>query len=100
MVVRRLRNVAQEIQKLVEAEATGLETNSHGWHFRPCLLSVPEPCELKDNSGASYQIWVVLRELENGYCVVFDPDEMEFGLASGGVVISFYGSFVETLNAM
>jgi hypothetical protein len=92
--------LAQEIQKLVEAETAGLETNSHGWHFRSCLLSEPELCELKDHSGAPFQAWVLLRESDNGYSVVFDPDQMEFGLASSGVVISFYSSFVETLNAM
>ncbi len=60
------------------------------------------------------QYWLVLDEAPqdqiNGYQIIFDEQDEEFGLAaksnligadmSIGIVIGFYGSFVDTINNM
>jgi hypothetical protein len=59
------------------------------------------------NKGEIVQLWLVLEERpddKDGYKIVYDPSDNEFGLATPGtelpVLISFYGSFVETLEGM
>lgn len=92
--------LAREIQMRIEVEAFGVEKNAHGWRFRAHLLPEPQLSELKDPAGKSCQVWTVLREPDNGYLIIYDPEEMEFGLATGGVIIGTYEGFLETLNAM
>jgi hypothetical protein len=92
--------LAQEIQKRIEADANGANLNSFGWNFRSHLLQEPKLYDLKDHAGNPYEVWVVLQQPNDGYQIVFDPEILEFGLATGGVVIGTYGSFMDALNAM
>lgn len=89
-----------EIQKRLEDEISGIETSAHNWLFRPFLLTTPEVCEFKYLNGLTSEVWVVLRENPNGYCIIFDSEENEYGLATSNVIISNYPTFMEALNAM
>jgi hypothetical protein len=61
------------------------------------------------DSRAAATLWLVLDEcpgLETGYLVVYDAARDEFGLAGkgaggdAGVVVGWYGSLCDTLEAM
>jgi hypothetical protein len=92
--------LAQEILERVEADAAGAVTSKWDWDFRQHMLQVPVLSMLKDPAGRPCQVWVVLQQSPDGYSVIFDPEDNEFGLATGGVVIGYYGGFMATLNAM
>lgn len=92
--------LAQEIKKRVNAETIGMYESARGWHFREHILPEPMRAELKDHAGKPYQVWVVLIEPGNGYSVIFDDTDLEFGLATSGVVIGMHGGFMDALNAM
>lgn len=91
---------AATIKERIDSEIDGIDSNASGWHFRPFLLEVPHLAQLKEHNGGTCQVWIVLREPNDGYSVVFDPEVGEFGLATGGTIVGIYGGFMETLNAM
>ena len=49
-------------------------------------------------------LWLVLEEhpqTHDGYKIVFDESSRQYGLASSGdVFVGYYGTFIETLDAM
>jgi len=92
--------LAQEILERIEADAAGATKTKFGWDFRQHMLQTPVLSMLKDHSGNPCKVWVVLKEPGDGYSVVVDPEGGDFGLATGGVVVGFYGGFMAALNAM
>ncbi len=88
---------SDNVKQILLREIGDRTANRFGWDFRPFLL--PEP-ELRSYDGE--KLWTVLVERNDGegYHVVFDADEGKFGLATDGVCIGLYGSFLETLDAM
>lgn len=93
-------SAAAAIKERIESEIEGIDSNEFGWHFRPYLLELPQLTQMKEHDGGMCQVWVVLREKNDGYSVVFDPEVGEFGLATGGTIVGIYGGFLETLNAI
>jgi hypothetical protein len=77
-----------------------MQANRHGWAFRPLLVQPPQLEAFRDPNGRKWKAWAVLREAGNGYTLAYDDGDKSFILATGGVVVSSYESFVEGLNAM
>jgi hypothetical protein len=89
---------ADDVKQIVLREIGERTTSGVGWEFRPFMLSEPE---LRSYGGEN--LWTVLIEHVDGaegYHVIYDSDQGMFGLATGGVCIGLYGSFLETLDAM
>jgi hypothetical protein len=91
---------SSDVKRRVESEIAEVDANTFGWDFRAHLLANPELHEYRDDKGKPWQLWLVLREPEDGYHIVFDPDDGEFGLATGGVVVGWHGTFLTTVNGM
>jgi len=101
------RKVANIIQ--AELDQKGSALNWHGVSLDRCLLDpVLRQFEDSFNDGEVLKMWLVLEENPetlDGYKIVYDPEENEFGLALSGkgalpVFIGYYGSFVDTLEGM
>jgi hypothetical protein len=101
---------SEQIKNIIQAELKGRDAikNWHGVSLEKCLVE-PTLMDFEDsfNECEIVQLWLVLEERpddKNGYKIVYDPSDGEFGLATPGtklpVLISFYGSFVETLEGM
>ena len=102
---------AAEISRLVEREIDGnwSRSNAHGVDLRRCLVT-PTKGIYEDCSGSgTIELWAVLEEVpedQSGYKIVFDERTGSFGLATRNFpgrpdgLIGFYGSFLETLEAM
>jgi hypothetical protein len=101
---------ADKVKNIIQAELQSGETisNWHGLSLNKCLVE-PVLMDFEDsfNNGEIIKLWLVLEERpdeKDGYKIVYDPDENEFGLATNGnelpVLISFYGDFIETLEGM
>jgi hypothetical protein len=89
-------------------------SNLHGVDLRKCLLSLPirktfrnswfDPrVRESDANRLNQERWLILEERpveKDGYAIVYEEGTDQFGLASGETLIAFYGSFIETLNAM
>ncbi len=83
--------------------------HAHGIDLKVCLV---EP-ELRKYRGVREReipekLWFVLQEVRNGvkgYAMIYSESMDQYGLAvtdkkDGPIVIGFYGSFMETLEAM
>ena len=79
--------------------------NPHGVELRTCLVA-PARRRFIDASdkNQTLDLWLVLEEhpqTHDGYKIVFDESSRQYGLASSGdVFIGYYGTFIETLDAM
>jgi hypothetical protein len=103
--------IAEDVRRLVEIEiGSGWELEyPHGVQLRRCLV-VPriERMRVGWDETTSLNLWVVLEEDPDekaGYLVAYDEAEESFGLASRGsegrhIFLGYYGSFIETLEAM
>jgi hypothetical protein len=99
---------SEEITKLIEEEIKGNwpQPNPHDVDLKKSLVVPPVKQVFKDsfNDNKEIDMWLVLEEdpdEKNGYKIVFDEKEKQFGLAtSNGVFIGFYGTFLATLNGM
>ncbi len=100
----------EQVASIIKSELDGKHSvpNWHGVSLEKCLVN-PVLTDLEDsfNDGNVVSMWLVLEERpdeKDGYKVVYDPVENEFGLATPGknipVFISYYGSFIETLAGM
>jgi hypothetical protein len=104
-----------EIKQAIFDELNEREINS--WHGITKynidqLLVEPTTIELVDVLGQRNMYWLVLDEqpgdLKDGYRVVYDEREDEFGLATKtatqskevGLLVGLYGSFVDALDNM
>ena len=89
-------------------------SNLHGVNLKQCLLSTPIRKSLRnswfdtklresDTNRINVELWLILEERpteKDGYAIVYSEEGDQFGLAMGETFIAFYGSFIETLNAM
>ena len=102
---------ASEISELIEREIGGnwSLSNAHGVDLRRCLVE-PTKRVYEDSfrRGEMIELWLVLEEVpedQSGYKIVFDEGSQMFGLATSNVAgpdvfLGYYGSFLETLEAM
>jgi hypothetical protein len=103
---------ASEVSRVVTDEISGnwSLSNTHGVDLKRCLV-VPIKHDYRDsfNEGDVISLWLVLEEVpedSSGYKIVFDETTRRFGLATGDaqrledVFLGFYGTFLETLEAM
>lgn len=102
---------ATEISRLIqrEIEDASFISNAHGVDLRRCLVT-PTKGVYEDCSGSgTIELWLVLEEVpedQSGYKIVFDERTRSFGLATRNFpgrpdgLVGFYGSFLETLEAM
>ena len=101
-----------EVSQIVMEEIAGnwSVSNAHGVDLKRCLV-VPTRRDYADPivEGSSHSLWLVLEEVpedQSGYKIVFDEATHKFGLATGDVkqnrdvFLGFYGTFLETLEAM
>jgi hypothetical protein len=107
---------AAAIRKKIGDEIAGgwSRSNLHGIDLRRSLLREPvlttyknswfDPVKPQDGQNTPLvHLWLVLEEnpiTKKGYQIVYDQAADLFGLASGGIFISFYGNFIETFEAM
>jgi len=105
---------ASEVMEIIKCEIDDNWTlsNAHGVDLRKCLLPQPMKKTYEDSfkEGETIELWLVLEEIpedESGYKIVFDEESQMFGLAVPGshendndIFIGFYGTFLETLEAM
>jgi hypothetical protein len=104
-----------DVGAIVEAELSGdrarfnaLGVDRRGFVIPPRQAACRIP-PLPPNQGADQarELWIVFEErsgTKDGYLVIFDEQERDFGLAVWGedvpVLIGFYGSFLDTLEGM
>jgi hypothetical protein len=106
---------SDEVAALVRAEIRekGSGSNAHGLDLRMCIVTprkircrntFPDPDHPKP---PILELWLVLEEVPGsaqGYVIVFDESEREFGLAYPGdrdpAFLGWYGDFWTTLHAM
>lgn len=99
------------IKEIVQLEIKGdlNISNLHGVDLRKCLVEpYLETLEDSFNKGQTVRMYVVLKEHPNsdqGYQIVFDPQENMFGLSIQGegpyrVFLGYDGSFLESLKGM
>jgi hypothetical protein len=101
-----------EIRATVEREIAGdwSRTNAHRCDLRRCLVN-PEKRRFQDESpvrAGMIELWVVLEELPascDGYKIVYGEERRLFGLACPGIAghevfLGWYGTFLETFEAM
>jgi hypothetical protein len=84
-------------------------SNPHGIDLSRCLVH-PERRHFCDsfNQNRTIDLWLVLEQdtkTHEGYKIVFDEGNCKYGLAICGqegcdVFIGYYGTFIETLDAM
>jgi hypothetical protein len=103
---------ASEVSRIVTDEigSNWSISNAHSVDLKRCLV-VPTKHDYRDsfNEGGVISLWLVLEEVpedNSGYKIVFDETTRRFGLATGDaqqrqhVFLGFYGTFLETLEAM
>jgi hypothetical protein len=99
---------ANDVSQLIEAELRGADGgHGHGLDLDRCL--VPPKKQIFDDASqqdTTLEMWLVLEEdpvERSAYKIVFH-EQRGFGLAVPGsaraVLIGFYGSFVDALEAM
>ena len=97
---------SSEITNLIQAE---LSSCSGSLKARPdlgrCLVAPTRASFAGKGEGELSDFWLVLEErpeTEDGYKIVFDEQTRQFGLATGKqkMFIGFYGTFLQTLEAM
>jgi hypothetical protein len=115
--------LADDVWKKVEAEIAGNweRSNAHGVDLRKCVVRPPVSNEYQESFVLSHKIdaqgrkvvdrwgerprnlWLVLEEhpgTKSGYAIVYREETDVFGLALAGAVVGYYGTFLETLEAM
>lgn len=97
---------SSEITNLIQAELSSrsLPLRAHPDLGR-CLVAPTRASFAGEGEGNITDLWLVLEErpeTEDGYKIVFDEQTRQFGLATGKrkVFIGFYGTFIQTLEAM
>lgn len=100
----------EEVTQNIEKEINGQWSlsNAHGVDLRRCLVSPTKKIYEDMADKSSIQLWLVLEESpenQSGYKIVMDEETRDFGLAiisdkNENIFIGFYGSFLETLEAM
>jgi len=99
-----------QITELIEGEigTDWSRSNAHGVNLKVCLVP-PLLQEYQDGFEPEKQVslWLVLEEdpvSQSGYKIVYSDLENMFGLAVCGhdyaIFIGYYGTFLETLEAM
>lgn len=100
-----------DISQVIAGEIAGDwdRKNPHGVDLRTCLVT-PERRRFVDatDKNQALDLWLVLEEhpqTHSGYMIVFDETSRRYGLAvidqhKQDVFIGFYGTFLETLDAM
>src|SRR4051812_15495644 len=97
---------ADEVSEIIGREVAERWDDAfpHGITLRRCLVSPPRIGRFVDpeDSPEAFELWIVLEErpeTHDGYQIVFDG--RDFGLASSGnVFLGYYGTLLETLNAI
>jgi hypothetical protein len=102
-----------EVRSIVEHEIgdNWSQSNAHQVNFRKCLVQPKKvPCRNtfpQLNGGNPLDLWIVLEETpgkRDGYLIVYDERQCEFGLAvwdgDTPVFIGFYGDLLTTLFRM
>jgi len=105
---RCIAMTADEVRALVDEDIQRHWPPTMNWHgvqLERCLLRQPELRTYRDSLAEDevVQLWLVLQEVpgdESSYQVIFDEERGTFGLATGGVLIGFYGSFTDTVAGM
>ena len=91
---------ASEVQHRVHTELGDKRENKHGWNFDNRLVNPPVQRNYEESDGSTSIYWVVLIENENGYHIVFDESDGQFGLATSGVVVGWHGDLITTIDGM
>ena len=91
---------ANEVQHRVLTELGDKRENKYGWNFGDRLVNPPVQSTYHEADGTTSVYWVVLIESENGYHVVYDESENDFGLATSGTVVGWHGSLIDTIDGM
>lgn len=108
--IERVRDrVGEELAACGELSAQGLGTD----RLQARLVRPPRQAIFTsdfDSSPDGSKLWLVLDECpgqDSGYLVIYDASRDEFGLAgkgvggdTGGKIVGWYGSLLETLQAM
>ncbi len=99
-----------EVTQKIEKEINGqwLLSNAHGVDLRRCLVNPIKKTYQDIASDDSIELWLILEEnpeTHSGYKIVMDEETGDFGLAiisdkNEDIFIGFYGTFLETLEAM
>jgi hypothetical protein len=90
-IARVKRVIEEELRKAQRQADTGIVSGL----VQPYRLSLPTAW------GTAEQVWVVFREPgRDGYSIVFDERGAQFGLATSGKIIGFYGAFLTIFDGM
>jgi hypothetical protein len=92
---------ASDVSRVIQAElACGPKAAELGFDVDKCLTP-PTRCEFRcASSNTTWDLWLVLEEPGRRLKVVFDERSNQFGIAQGNIFEGFYGTFLETLDAI
>jgi len=100
----------KEISEIIERELNGdlSLSNAHGVDLKRCLVTPSLQTYDNFDQTETLRLWLVLEEMpddKSGYKIAFDEKSKMFGLATGSfgehdMFLGFYGTFLETLEAM
>lgn len=91
---------SDEVWALVCRQLGDKRENKYGWNFGDRLLNPPEQRDYNETDGSTSSYWTVLIESDDGYHIVFDEDDGQFGLATSGIVVGWYGDLMTTIDGM
>jgi hypothetical protein len=92
---------ASDISRLIQAElAHQTQGADFGFDLDRCLVS-PTRAEFRCfPENATWDLWLVMEEPRHGLRVVFDEHSKQFGVAQRDIFEGFYGTFIQTLDAV
>ena len=96
---------ADDVWEKVRLDLGNRRETPGGWKFGDLLIEPPQRRKYEETDGSTSTYWVVLVEVladgGDGYHIVFDENDCQFGLATGGVVVGWYGtSLMKTIEGM
>jgi hypothetical protein len=92
---------ASDVTKLIQAELSHHKLpETYGSSLAGCL-SEPRRSEFRLHpENTIWDMWLVFEEPVHGFRIVFDEHSKQFGVAKHDVFLGFYGTFLQTLDAL
>ena len=92
---------ASDVNRLIQAELAHQTRHSDfGFDLNSCLV-FPTRTEFRCfPENTTWDLWLVLEEPRYGLRVVFEEQSKQFGVAQRDIFEGFYGTFIQTLDAI
>jgi hypothetical protein len=92
---------ASDVSRLIQSElASQSKIADFGFDLADCLVKPRRSVFRCFPENTAWELWVVLQEPRHGLQVVFDEFTKQFGVAQRDIFDGFYGTFIQTLDAI